>query len=240
MGEPVPAGKSSATVTRRDGSYQKVTPDASVEAATLLWLREHGIPAAEVLEFGPDWLLTREVPGRTAAALWPTEERGRVVDALADMTRRLHALPTEDCPFDRALRVTVALAHARAAAGEVDLWDLDDERRSWGTEQLLAALDAQVPTMQAREVPVVTHGDWCLPNVVLDPASIEVVGVIDTSRAGIADSYQDLALMTRSLLSTELNPQYGPAYADRFLNRYGHDPANDDKLAFYRLLDEFF
>jgi len=34
--------------------------------------------------------------------------------------------------------------------------------------------------------------------------------------------------------------QYGPAFAQRFLKSYGHDPANDDKLAFYQLVDEFF
>ena len=220
----------------RDGSYRKLTPGAALEAATLEWLGEQGIPTPEVLEVGSGWLVTREVRGRTAADPWPADERGRVVDALADMTCRLHTLPAKDCPFDRTLRVTVPLAHA----AKVDLGDLDEERQNWSAEQLLVALDAQVPGMRAREVPVVTHGDWCLPNVVLDPLSIEVVGLIDTGRSGLADRYQDLALMTRSLLSTRLNPQYGPVYAERFLKRYGHDPADDDKLAFYRLLDEFF
>jgi kanamycin kinase len=94
--------------------------------------------------------------------------------------------------------------------------------------------------MLEREVVTVTHGDWCLPNVVLDPDTITVTGVLDTARAGRADRYVDLALMHRSLGQETLNPQYGRRLADRYLRRCGHDPVDDDKLEFYRLLDEFF
>lgn len=46
--------------------------------------------------------------------------------------------------------------------------------------------------------------------------------------------------MDRGLRFERLNPQYGPRYAERFLIRSSHQTADDDKLAFYRLLDEFF
>ena len=62
-----------------------------------------------------------------------------MVDALADMTSRLHALPVDECPFDRTLRVTGPLARAAAAAGEVDLEDLDADRQGWSIDQLVAA-----------------------------------------------------------------------------------------------------
>jgi aminoglycoside phosphotransferase len=109
--------------------------------------------------------------------------------------------------------VTAPLARAAAEADTINLDDLDDERRGWTAGELLAALDTRLPDVRDREVPVVTHGDWCLPNVVFDTDTVEVVGLLDTGRAG---------------------------RAYRFLNRYGHQSADDDKLAFYRLLDEFF
>lgn len=46
--------------------------------------------------------------------------------------------------------------------------------------------------------------------------------------------------MSRSLSSGELNPQFGSSAADHFLTRCHHDPADNDKIEFYRLLDEFF
>ena len=139
------------------------------------------------------------------------------------------------CPFDRGLAVTVPAARRVARDGLVDLADLDPERRDWTVERLLARLEATRP--DAEDL-VVCHGDLCLPNVLLDPETLTVTGIIDTGRLGVADRHADLALVTRSLTSRGLNPQYGAVHADRFLARYGHaDPA---RIAFYRLLDEFF
>lgn len=239
MWERVTGGLSGAAVFRGRGVYRKVTPDAGVEAATLTWLRDHGVPVADVVDVGPDWLVTREIAGRTAADAWPPDQRGRVVDALADVTRALHALPLVECPFDRSLAAAALEARAAVASGSIDVADLDEERLGWTPDALLAELNERLPDMLAREVLVVTHGDWCLPNVVLDPDTVTIVGLLDTGRAGRADRYTDLALMDRSLRSDTRNPQYGSDFADRYLARCGHDAVDYDKLDFYRLLDEF-
>jgi len=38
----------------------------------------------------------------------------------------------------------------------------------------------------------VCHGDFCLPNVVLDPETLVVTGILDVGRLGIADRHLDL------------------------------------------------
>jgi kanamycin kinase len=232
-------GQPGALVEHAPGRFRKHTQEAQHEAATLVWLRRHGLPAAEVLEVGADWLITREIQGRTAAERWPHYQREAVVDALVDVTRALHALPVDDCPFDRSLAVTVPAARRAAVTGHIDLDDLDEERACWTATQLLEALEAEVPSMLEVETLTVTHGDWCLPNVLLDPETVTVVGLVDTARAGLADLYTDLALMDRSLRDGQLNAQYGPRYADLYLSRYGSDTDDERRLAFYRLLDEF-
>lgn len=227
-------GKSGARVTRRDGVYRKESDDPRMdmvgEGERLLWLRQHGIPTAEVLDCQPGLLVTAAVPGRSAAERWPAESLGRVVDALADLTAALHALPITDCPFDRRLAVTIP----EALSADVDLDDLDAERRGWSRDELVVRL---VATRPRREDLVVCHGDLCLPNVLLDPVTCEVSGVIDAGRLGVADRWVDLAIATRSLTS-RLNPQYGGGMADRYLARYGVLP-DRSKIEFYRLLDEF-
>ena len=227
-------GRSGAAVARSNGRYRKVSHDPRHdlvgEGERLRWLREHGIPAAEVLECRPGLLLTAEVPGLSAAEEWPAELRPAVVDALADLTRALHALPVTECPFDRRLAVTIP----EALASDIDLDDLDAERSGWSREQLVAQLLATRP---AGEDLAVCHGDLCLPNVLLDPETIQVAGVIDVGRLGVADRWTDLALVTRSITS-DLNPQFDPAAADRYLSRYGI-AADHPKNDFYRLLDEF-
>ncbi len=83
---------------------------------------------------------------------------------------------------------------------------------------------------------VVTHGDFCAPNVFVDPATLRCTGVLDLARLGLGDPYVDLALMVKSLSGT-LNPQYGgPPAAHRFLNLYGADP-NDPRIKLYIDLD---
>ncbi|MCP2169752.1 kanamycin kinase [Goodfellowiella coeruleoviolacea] len=249
---PITHGHSGAGVWRLGGDpghYVKIAPrsvspdsgfDLVAEADRTVWLGGQGIPTAEVVEVGADdtaaWLVTTAVPGRSAAEPWPAEQRADVVDALADIARALHALPVADCPFDRGLAVTVPHARQAAAAGLVDLADLDVERQGWSVSRLLAELDATRPAV---EEPVVCHGDLCLPNVLLDPDTRAVTGVIDLGRLGTADRYADLALATRSLSAESLNPQFGPAFAARFLARYGESRVDARRLEFYRLLDEF-
>jgi kanamycin kinase len=206
------------------------------EADRLTWLRAQGIPAAEVVDAGPSWLVTRAVAGEPASAPWPERDRAAVVDALADITRRVHDLPVETCPFDRTLTRSLAAARDAAARDRIDLGDLDDERAGWTPGQLVTELEATAPTFEEL---VVCHGDLSLPNLIVDPRSLQVTGLIDTGRLGVADRYADLALINRSLGDDSRNAQFGPQYAARFLAAYGETDPDPQRLAFYRLLDEF-
>jgi len=86
------------------------------------------------------------------------------------------------------------------------------------------------------EADVVTHGDYCAPNVFVDPETLRFTGVLDLSGLGMGDRYVDLALMFKSL-SGDLNPQYGgPPAARRFVEAYGGD-ADDPRIAYYIDLD---
>ncbi|HLX56069.1 MAG TPA: phosphotransferase, partial [Ktedonobacteraceae bacterium] len=58
---------------------------------------------------------------------------------------------------------------------------------------------------------------------------------IDWGRAGIADRYQDLALAARSLAYN-----FGPGWESLLWEAYGLQTVDAAKIAFYRLLDEFF
>lgn len=249
---PVSTGCSGALVYRLGGPsdlYVKVARvtahldtgyHLAAESDRLGWLAKAGIPAPEVVEYDSSddcaWLVTTAVPGRSAAEHWPADQRTNVIDALADFTLTLHGLPIDDCPYDRSLVVTVPAAEHAARQHLVDLERLDPAYEGWTPQQLLEDAYATVPTFEDL---VVCHGDLCLPNVLLDPDTLAVTGLIDVGRLGCADRYADLALATRSISSTQ-NPQYGVLHADRYLTRYGVDQVDTDRVTFYRLLDEFF
>lgn len=247
----VRTGRSGAVVRRSPdgGAYAKsgtgpLREDLEDERDRLAWLAEVGVPAPEVLDWSDDGdtatLTTRTLPGTPLSEL-PASAADDAAASLGRFLGELHAMEREGCPFDRWLAVTVPLARVRVDQGRVDEDDFDDERAGRGAETLLAELLEARPRAEELEVAdlVVCHGDACLPNFLVDPATLEVTGMLDVHRLGVADRHLDLALATRSIADTGLNPAYGPDAADALLAAYGRS-ADPWRLDFYRLLDEFF
>ena len=249
--EHVTTGMSGADVRRSpDGcAYAKsgsglVRRELVEERERLAWLAETDLPAAEILDWADDGetatLTMSTVPGAPMSDL-PAAAVPHAVKSLALFLKRLHAVGRESCPFERWLAVTVALARVRVDESLVDEDDMDAEREGTSAAALLGELLDQRPRAEELEAGdlVVCHGDACLPNFLVDPVSLEVTGMIDVHRLGVADRHLDLALATRSISDAALNPAYGPDAADALLAAYGL-PADPWRLDFYRLLDEFF
>lgn len=235
-------------VEGRHTYYVKTTPPrpaedprfhAESEAARLVWLRGYGLPVPEVVEVGGDerlsWLVTTALPGVPATAEWTVGQRPTVVRAVADLARALHALPLAECPFDQSLRVSLRWARHAAAAGLVDLDDLDAAHAGWSAGRLLARLEA---TPAPEEDLVVCHGDLCLDNVLIDPYSLEPTGLLDVGRAGRADRWRDLAIVMRNF-DGEYPGWFSAEHGEEFLRHYGV-AADAERIRYYQLLDEFF
>jgi kanamycin kinase len=93
------------------------------------------------------------------------------------------------------------------------------------------------PDQPATSRRVVTHGDYCCPNVLVDPATIRFAGVVDVGRLGVGDPYVDFALASMTLSGT-LNPQYGgPPAARLVIESAGGDP-DDPRIGTYIRLDQ--
>lgn len=203
------------------------------EIARLRWLQGQGQPAPAVIataeETGRRWLLMSALPGRDLASS-PELPPQLLVELLADALRGLHAIPVTACPFDQRLASRLQAAQARVEAGLVDADDFDDERLGQSAQQVFAELRTTRPD---HEDLVVSHGDACLPNLLA--AEGRFSGFIDCGRLGVADRNQDLALAARSLVHN-----FGDTrWVAPLFRRYGVT-ADERRLAFYRLLDEFF
>lgn len=202
----------------------------SREAEASRWLARFGFGPqvkAHLAHGGYEYLLLKELPGLPASEV-PPKGRKEAVARLAQALRRLHALPLEACPFDGRLGVRLEQARRRLELGLVDEEGFDEERRGLKAAALFGEL---LKTRPKGEDLVVAHGDFCLDNVLLWG---ERVFFVDLGRLGVADRYQDLALMARSLGAWE------EGWAEAFLKAYGLLEPDWGKMAFYRLLDEFF
>jgi aminoglycoside 3'-phosphotransferase-2 len=202
------------------------------EVERLRWMNRLDLPGPTVLgdamEDNRHWLLMTAVPGRDLANandLSPPQ----IVGILAMALRSLHEMPIEECPFDHRLEERIAAAQNRVSAGLVDEADFDNQPQERAATDVLAELLSTLPEMCDL---VVTHGDACLPNFMVNGSHF--TGFIDCGRLGVSDRYQDLALTARSIARN-----LGQAWVEPFFREYGVKP-DHRRIAFYCLLDEFF
>lgn len=238
-------GKSGATIHRlhsKPGApdlYLKhgcdsVAADLLDEVVRLRWLAGHvSVPAVRHFISTPAeaWLLVTALPGKTAyqSFIEHPEDSPAIVDALADFLQKLHAIPIGTCPFTSDHSYRLGLARIRIEAGLVDHDDFDDERRGWTAENVWQAMLKHLPFTND---PVVTHGDYSLDNMMVVDG--QVIGCLDVGRVGIADRYQDLAILLNSL------DEFEESLRDRFLTQYGEPKVDQGKLMFHLMLDELF
>ena len=187
---PDSVGCSSAAVYRINGlpqvgvAYLKIMESVSGddllrEKQILDWLQGR-LPVPRVLYFEQvgqlQYLLLSAIPGRSAESevyLSGSAAQG-MVRALARGLRQIHALGISDCPFPRHLHITLAEAQQRVEQGLVDTADFNPENSERSPADILQELQNRRPR---NDDLVFTHGDYCLPNIILQGDSLS--GFID-------------------------------------------------------------
>ena len=217
--------------------YLKIDPRSSKfslwqEKLRLDWLKNK-LPVPEVLLFAEDenneYLLLSEISGVSAIDDSLKNDIPHVIEQLVNGLKMIHNLPIEKCPFDTQLDDKIEVARERMLKGLVEEEDFDDERQGRTAEDVFEELIATEPP---DEDLVFTHGDYCVPNVILENGKLS--GFVDWAEAGIADRFQDIALLSRSV-----RHNFGKEYEESVFEIYGIEP-DWKKIRFYRLLDEFF
>ena len=89
------------------------------------------------------------------------------------------------------------------------------------------------PTAVHEADQVLVHGDFCVTNLLVDPATAAATGVLDWGRCGIGDRHLDLAVTARSVVRN-----FGGEALPGFFAAYGESHPDPLRLEFYALLDE--
>jgi len=214
-------------------AYNPVEPLAT-EAAVLRWLQGK-LPVPEVQYYerwqDTEYLLISEIKGTVCSDEVHRGDPETMVHILAEGLRLIHGVEAAGCPFDQSLAVKLEKARRNVELGLVDEADFENEHLGMEAQELYELALARRP---AHEDLVFTHGDYCLPNIILRDGRLS--GFIDWGRAGVADRYQDIALAVRSLWHNH----YGEEWVTLLLDTYGVKDPDWEKIHFYILLDEFF
>lgn len=208
------------------------------------WL-EGKLPAPKVLAFEimeeKSFLLMSRVYGDMACSEYYLEHPKVLLKALSEALNMMWALDISDCPNIRDLDAELAEGKYRVENGLVDVEDAEPTTFTEGGFESPAHLLQWLEENRPAQEPVFSHGDFCLPNMLLVDGKVS--GFIDLGDAGIGDKWRDIALCYRSLKQNFDGTFGGKVYEDfnpdMLFEALGIEP-NWEKLNYYILLDELF
>ena len=224
---------------------QPATAETDNEYQILQWL-DGKIPVPEILAYVKEDGQAYTLMTRAAGKMLCDEEfmrcPAKMVSLIASGLRMLWGADIRncDCSLSR-LDERLKAARENVETGKVDADRAEPE--TFGPdgfadpEELLLWLENHRP----EEDLVLSHGDFCLPNIFSDGEKI--TAFIDNGKMGPADRWQDLAVVLRSLqhnfdgVYSEISYEgYEPGMLLKELNM----EMDEEKNRYYRLLDELF
>lgn len=174
------------------------------------WLKGR-LPIPEVVEYvvedGFGYLLMTRIPGEMCCSPYYMEHSDEMVRLLAEGLHRLWSMDTAGCPRERTLAYYTEKAIERIRSGRLS----GEELLECGFETAEELLE-WIETHPVRYDPVLSHGDYCLPNLLLKDGKIS--GYIDIGGIGIADRYSDIVDCWNSLKNNFGGVFGGKVYED--------------------------
>lgn len=221
-------------IDKDEGYYLKIGEKGTLEREKVMteYFCSKGI-GAKVLYYGSeekDYLLTSAVRGDDCTTDIYTQEPLKLCDTLAKELRKLHELDFRDCPVKDKMQEYFSLVEKNYS---LDNYDKSHFPENWGYSSGEEAYKAYKEGKDCLTDNVLLHGDYCLPNVILKDWKLS--GFIDVGGGGVGDRHLDLFW---ALWSLEFNLQSNK-YRERFLDVYGRDKVNEEKLKIIGAIEVF-
>lgn len=213
-------------ISRDEGYFLKTAGEGSLRTESLMTAFLHSLGlSAEVLYYGSyegkDHMLTRRIAGEDCTDQQYLSDPVRLCGTTAVLLRELHETDGKDCPVqDRNRTFTDSVTNGYDGhhyepylfRGIWEFHSYEDARRT---------AEEGMPLLK-REV--LLHGDYCLPNIILN--NWKLSGYIDVGNGGMGDRHIDILwgiwTLSYNLGTTE--------YTGRFMDAYGRDRIDPEML----------
>lgn len=177
-----------------------------------------------------DWMVTRRIPGEDCTHPMWLEDPARLAETTGQLLRMLHETDIAGCPVDNINEQLLDGARKGYAAGTFEA-DLFPYAASFPAPE--AAWAAVQPGLHTLKTEVLLHGDYCLPNILLE--NWRFSGFIDLGGAGLGDRHIDLMWGAWTLIFNLKTDRW----CSRFLDAYGREDVDTEKLRLIALLEAF-
>lgn len=212
-------------IDKDNGYYLKTCGVGSLkrEAEMTAYFHSKGL-GTEVLYYfsgDADWMLSARVRGEDCTHAQYLNDPKRLCDTIAAELRRLHELDFSDCPIQDRMSEYFALAEENYHTGNYDKSSFPDSFGYRSADEAWAVLENGKSAINGR---VLLHGDYCLPNIMLEDWKFGKF--IDLGNGGVGDRHVDLFWGAWTLwfnLKTD-------KYRERFFDAYGRDKVDEEKI----------
>ncbi len=217
------------------GFYLKTAPLGSLRREAEMTGYFHSMNlGAEVLNYISskyDILFTRAVVGDDCTTAKYLDEPHRLCDILAERLRALHELDASGCPVRDRIKEYLTTAEKNFFDDRYDKSNFPD---SFGYASGDEAYRVLCEGKHLLKSDVLIHGDYCLPNIMLD--NWKFSGFIDLGNGGMGDRHIDLFWGRWSLgFNLSLHGGFSEGeinrFKDRFFDAYGRDKIDNDVLS---------
>ena len=212
-------------IDKGEGMYLKrgALGTLSREAEMTSYFNTKGL-GAEVISYLQneyDWMLSRAVRGEDCVFHKHLADPKRLCDIIGAELRKLHETEALDCPVKDRMGEYISLVENNFKTGNYDSSHFPDSFGYRSAEEAISVFESGKNELKNE---VLIHGDYCLPNIMLD--DFKLSGFIDVGNGGIGDRHVDLFWGAWTLgfnLGTD-------EYRDRFFDAYGRDKIDEEKI----------
>ena len=222
-------------IERKPGYFLKESETGTLKAEYLMhdYFHKIGLTSPVVLyqsEAEMDYLITELVPGEDCTHKIYLDEPERMCDTIAAALRGLHDMPIDGCPISNRTDSYVRSVLNGYAGGKYEsdlfegLWEFKSDQEAWGYAR---------EGMSMLETDTLIHGDYCLPNIMLDDWKLS--GFIDLVNGGVCDRHIDVLW---GIWTLKYNLGTGK-YTERFIDAYGRECVDTHKLRCVAAMEMF-
>ena len=210
----------------RDGGYflkSMKRGELEAEAKMTKYFGSLGL-GAKVLHFEQterDYMLTARVHGEDCTDARYLSDPARLCEVYAELLYGLHQRDFSGCPVQNRVESYRTLAYENYRTGNYDKDSFPDSFGYASAEEAMAVIKKYGSSLKNDTL---IHGDYCLPNVMLDDWRFSAF--IDVGNGGVGDRHIDLFWGVWTLWYNLKTNEY----EDRFLDAYGRQNFDRDML----------
>ena len=212
-------------IERDGGFYLKTAPKNTLKRESQLTGYFHrkglGPEVCAYLSDERDWLLTRAVPGEDCVHPMYLENPERLCETIAELLWNLHHTDHTGCPVADHTKLYLERVSSNYRTGNYDKSAFPDSFGYASAQEAWAVIQRDSKYLKSDTL---LHGDYCLPNIMLDKWRFS--GFIDLDCAGVGDRHVDLFWGTWTLWFNLKSTNYH----NRFLDAYGRNEFEPELL----------